>query len=50
MTHKISFKESNILSKISSNYLENPNTFQQFISETPTLENFEKLEECAPAN
>ena len=51
MTHKISFKESNILSQLSSDYQEKPELLAQFISETPALENFEKqLKKKQPIN
>ena len=51
MTHKISFKESNILSQLSSDYKEKPELLAQFISETPALENFEKqLKQKQPIN
>lgn len=43
MVNKISILESNILSKLSSDYLENPESFAQFIEEPPTIQNFEKL-------
>ena len=43
MIQKISFKESHILSQLSSDYLENPSDFAPFISEIPSLESFEKL-------
>ncbi|MEN9001234.1 MAG: bacillithiol biosynthesis cysteine-adding enzyme BshC [Flavobacteriales bacterium] len=42
MINKISFKESRVLSKLSMDYLENPELFAPFISEIPNLNNFEK--------
>ena len=51
MTNKISFKESKILSQLSSDYLERPDSFAQFISESPDLGNFEKqLKQKQPVN
>lgn len=42
MINKISFKESNILSLLSSDYKEKPESFAQFIAQVPKIENFEK--------
>lgn len=51
MINKISFKESNILSQLSSDYKEKPESFAQFISEVPKIENFEKqIENRQPVN
>ncbi len=41
MKNKISFKESNILSKLSSDYLSNPDSFGEFITAEPSIANFE---------